>query len=216
MSPHSKRQAFIVAALLALAPLCAGAADAAPVSNGARSRAVEPGTQALPIASRSGGAGISVTTADLAIRMAVDDATPSEGEAITFKVFVANLGPDDVTEVVVTDLLPSGLTYAGSTPSTGSYVSASGVWTIGALVNGDSASLALSATVDLGTAGATIANSASISANYDVDPDPLNNTASQAVRVQSADLALTMSVDNAYPAEHDIVTFTITLTRRRG
>ena len=49
--------------------------------------------------------------------------------------------------MVVADLLPAGLTFVSATPSTGSYNSGTGVWTVGNLANGASASLSLVATV---------------------------------------------------------------------
>ena len=44
----------------------------------------------------------------------------------------------------VTDQLPSGLTYISDTGS-GAYVAATGVWTIGALANGASTTLSITA-----------------------------------------------------------------------
>src|SRR5262249_1027927 len=68
----------------------------------------------------------SITTptplvADLQLLAGVDDATPIAGETIHFTLTLKNLGPDNATGVQVTDLLPPGLTFAGATPSRGTY-----------------------------------------------------------------------------------------------
>jgi uncharacterized repeat protein (TIGR01451 family) len=70
---------------------------------------------------------------DLAVAKSVDDAAPNEGDTVTFTVDVTNNGPDPATGAEITDLLPTGVTYVSDTVTVGSYVSGTGVWTIGAL-----------------------------------------------------------------------------------
>jgi uncharacterized repeat protein (TIGR01451 family) len=156
-------------------------------------------------------ASIQVEAADLEIAKTVDDPTPNEGDSITYTVTVTNLGPDDATGVEVTDLLPAGVTYAGDTPSQGSYDDATGVWTVGAITAADSATLALAATVDVGTAGSTITNTASVTGLDQIDPVAANDADSVAVIVQSADLEIEKGVDNATPNESDPVAYTVTV-----
>src|SRR5439155_843996 len=103
---------------------------------------------------------VTVQAADLAVTKAVDNATPNEGNAISYTVTLRNNGPNGATNVGVTDLLPVGVTYRSSTPSQGSYASGTGLWTVGTLANATTATLALKATVDAGTHGATILNKA--------------------------------------------------------
>ena len=69
--------------------------------------------------------------ADLALTKTVSDPTPNVGDTITFTVTLTNQGPDAATGVQVTDLLPAGLTFVSATPSQGSYISGTGVWTVG-------------------------------------------------------------------------------------
>jgi len=64
------------------------------------------------------------------------------GSNVTFTVTATNNGPSDASGVQVTDQLPAGLTYVSSTPSAGTYTSGTGVWDIGTLANGGSATLA--------------------------------------------------------------------------
>src|SRR5207244_3565798 len=133
--------------------------------------------------------------ADLAVTMAVDDATPNVGGTLTYTVTLRNNGPDAAGGITVTDLLPAGLTYASSAPSQGSYVSGTGVWTVGALASGGTKTLALVVSVDAGTNGTTITNKARVTATDHGDPVAGNDRDSVAVTVESADLAVTMAVD---------------------
>ena len=50
-------------------------------------------------------------SADLVLTIVVDDGTPNEGDVVTYTITVANKGPDDATGVVVTDMLPNGVTF---------------------------------------------------------------------------------------------------------
>jgi uncharacterized repeat protein (TIGR01451 family) len=123
--------------------------------------------------SNDGGTGtLNCTSSDLSILKTVSSATPPIGSNVTFTILATNNGPRDADGVVVTDLLPSGYTYVTSTVSTGAYNNASGVWTIGNLLNGTSATLTITATVK---ATGSYANTAVITGNQP-DPNPGNNT----------------------------------------
>ena len=73
-------------------------------------------------------------------------------------------GFGDATGVVVTDLLPAGYVYV-SDDGLGAYVSGTGVWTVGTLLNAASGTLTITATVDGGTSGTTITNTATVTAS---------------------------------------------------
>jgi uncharacterized repeat protein (TIGR01451 family) len=119
---------------------------------------------------------ISVGYTDLVMTKHVDSSTPAEGDAVTYRLFVDNDGPNDATGIEVTDLLPAGVTYQSHLASQGTYASGSGLWTVGDVAVGDRAALRLVASVDLGTAGSTITNSASITSQDQPDPEGGNNS----------------------------------------
>jgi uncharacterized repeat protein (TIGR01451 family) len=106
----------------------------------------------------------------------VDNTMPPEGAPINYTLTVTNNGPDTATGIVVTDLLPVDVTFQSATPSQGSYVQASGLWTVGALANGVSATLQIDVQVNAGTSGTTITNTATITASDQSDPDNTDNS----------------------------------------
>jgi uncharacterized repeat protein (TIGR01451 family)/fimbrial isopeptide formation D2 family protein len=150
--------------------------------------------------------------ADLAVFKVVDDQNPNVGDTITFTIEVDNFGPDAATQVVVNDQLPAGLTFVSASPSTGTY--AGGVWTVGTVAAGGSATLTVTATVDAPASPGIpqpATNTATVSGR-EYDPDPSNNTDSVTETPQYADLAVIKVVSDATPNVGDTITFTITLS----
>jgi uncharacterized repeat protein (TIGR01451 family) len=149
-------------------------------------------------------------SADIAVAKTVDNPTPNVGEAVTFTITATNNGPSNATGVAITDALPSGLAFVSATPSQGSFTPGSGLWTVGALANGASATLQITANVLIPGA---MTNTATKTAGDQLDPDTSNNTASASLNAQpSADLQVLKIADNAVPNLGTNVTFTITVT----
>ncbi len=149
------------------------------------------------------------SAADIAVSKTVDNAAPNVGETVTFTVTAANQGPNDATGVQVTDGLPAGLTFVSATPSQGTYDSASGLWTVGALADGASATLQISATV---TQPGAIVNTATRTGGDQLDPDTSNNAGSAGVNAGTlADLQVNKTADTLTPNLGSDVTFTITV-----
>ncbi len=116
-------------------------------------------------------------------------ATVAAGGRITWQLTVRNDGPDDATGVVVTDRLPGGVVDA--TAPAGCTV-ADGVvrCAIGALANGDSVELELSATAPVSLGSATLVNTASVAGDQ-IEPDLSDNESEATTTVGPAtDLAI--------------------------
>ncbi|WP_306354237.1 gliding motility-associated C-terminal domain-containing protein [Flavobacterium sp. '19STA2R22 D10 B1'] len=151
---------------------------------------------------------VPVPITNLSVVKTVNNGTPNAGSNVVFTLTINNAGPSDATGVVVNDLLPSGYTFVSATPSVGSYASGTGVWTVGALNNGGSATLAITATVN---ATGTYANTATISGTQ-TDPVPGNNTSTVTpVPVPLANLSVVKTVDNSSPNVGSNVVFTLTI-----
>jgi uncharacterized repeat protein (TIGR01451 family) len=160
---------------------------------------------------------VNPEVADLSLTKTVDDNTPDKNQNVVFTITVSNAGPQAATGVQVTDLLPAGLTFVSSTPSQGSYVSGTGIWTVGTINNAANATLTITATA--ATIGAKT-NTAEITDadQFDSDSTPNNQVgteddqASVVVTPNVADLSITKTVDDNTPNRNQNVTFTITLT----
>ena len=155
---------------------------------------------------------IIVNFPDLTLTKTVNDATPSEGQTITYSIKVTNNGDGSGTGIEILDLLPAGVTYAGTTTiDQGSYDSVTGVWDIGTLASGVNVDLVLEATVDGNgaTSGSTITNTASVNALDQTDPNTGDNSASVDIVVNTPDILVTKSVDDDTPDEGQLIIYTI-------
>jgi uncharacterized repeat protein (TIGR01451 family) len=196
-------------------------------------RALSPGTSDINsyITDQSGGSyhynadypdSVTITVrgvADLRLEKTVDDSTPNIGDTVTFTITVYNDGPNDASSVSVEDVLPAGLNYVSATPSQGSYDDVTGIWTVGSLANGGSATLQITAQV---TTSGSIKNVAQVYSSSENDPDSTPNNDdgdqseddedSETITVPpSADLRMEKTVSDPNPNVGDTITFTITV-----
>ncbi|MFN2420511.1 MAG: beta strand repeat-containing protein, partial [Gemmatimonadota bacterium] len=91
--------------------------------------------------------GTGTGATDLAVAATVSDPTPAIGDSIVYTITVSNQGPARATGVEVTDPLPARLTFVSALASQGSYNAQGGVWSVGVLEPGASATLEITARV---------------------------------------------------------------------
>ena len=119
--------------------------------------------------------------ADLSLTKSVSTSAPGAGASISYTLSVSNAAasPQTATGVAVRDLLPAGFSFTGAT-GFGSYNSATGIWTVGSVPPGVTRTLTISGTV-AASAGATVVNTAEISASSvaDIDSTPDNGAAGE-------------------------------------
>ena len=145
--------------------------------------------------------------ADIRVTKTVDNAAPNYLGNVVFTVTVTNAGPNTGVNARVSDLLPAGFGFVSATPSVGSYDSGTGLWSVGDLANGASATLQLVAQVL--ASNTTLTNLANGSSNI-YDWNLTNNNGSASVTVPpAADIAVTKDVNNTAPNYRDNVTFTV-------
>lgn len=130
--------------------------------------------------------------ADLAVTKSVNNSTPNYLDHVTFTIGVTNNGPDGAHNVKVSDILPAGLNYLSTVLiSQGSYNETSGIWTVGTLSSGASATLQISALIN--ASNRTITNVANASSDSS-DVNLSNNMAQVDVNVPpAADLFIAKS-----------------------
>jgi uncharacterized repeat protein (TIGR01451 family) len=116
--------------------------------------------------------------ADLSVTKTVSNAAPANGATITYTLGVSNAAgsPNTATGVTVLDILPLGVSFVSASGS-GTYNSGTGIWTVGTLAPGASASLTITATVTA-TSGATVTNGAEVRTSSVVDVDSTPNNGS--------------------------------------
>ena len=109
---------------------------------------------------------------NLSVQKIINNAAPIVGSNVVFTILASNMGPNDATGVSLTDVLPIGYTFVSSTVTTGVFSNANGLWNIGNLASGTSATLTITAKVN---AAGPYANTATIKGN-EPDPELGNNT----------------------------------------
>lgn len=95
---------------------------------------------------------------------------------LTYSFTVSNTGPSDAANTSVVNTIPAGCTFSAATPSAGTYASGTGVWDVGTLASGATATLTLDVVVP--ATPQTINNSASVSSNS-ADPNLSNNSVNE-------------------------------------
>ena len=143
-------------------------------------------TTAMPVATGVAAFGDLATSparsANLRVSKTTSNVTP--GNTVSFTVTVTNGGPDPATDVRILDALPTGTTFVSFTSSQGAYTSAgagaapactaTGMWCVGTLNNGASATLTIKATV---TGTTPITNWAQVAYVDQTDPNSTPGTA---------------------------------------
>jgi uncharacterized repeat protein (TIGR01451 family) len=104
--------------------------------------------------------------ADLSLSKSVSTATPRVGDIVTYNLRVSNSGPSRATGVAVSDRIPAG--YESATASQGSYDAATGLWNVGTVASGSSATIAIRVKI---TVTGQLVNTAEIAASNVSDPD---------------------------------------------
>jgi uncharacterized repeat protein (TIGR01451 family) len=113
----------------------------------------------------------------------VDQSAPATGATIHYTLTVSDGGPSNSSAVVVSDPLPTGLTFNSASSSEGSYASSTGIWTIGTIPNGREATLVITATVT-GAGGTIITNTGTVSENPGIlNATPQDDTSSATITV---------------------------------
>jgi uncharacterized repeat protein (TIGR01451 family) len=153
----------------------------------------------------------SRVVADLA---AAKLATPDSvfvGEPVTYTVTVTNNGPAPATEVMLTDLLPAGVTVTPPISSQGTCVTTAGVirCNLGALAPRSSATVTLSVTPTL---PGTLSNTVTVT-GAEPDPDATNDsTTAITTTVAAADLAVTRTESPAAVSFGAPLVYNVTVT----
>lgn len=141
---------------------------------------------------------------DLQVTIEVDNANPLFGETVNWKVTVKNNGPDNATDAVLDDVIPTGLIFSGYGSSKGIFEDEK--WDIGSLKVGESVTLNITTLSD---ALGTIVNDVSVYAR-EYDWDLSNNYDDDLIDVRPvSDVSIVKMVDNKSPKYGEMVKWTL-------
>ncbi|MGH1468387.1 MAG: beta strand repeat-containing protein, partial [Bdellovibrionales bacterium] len=170
-------------------------------------------------ANNSDAVDITVMGIDLAVTKSVDISSPVEGTNVVYTLTVENLSSQPATNVVITDIVPAGVTYVaasitGGTSNDDANPDTTGLtWTAASIAGGATSTFTFTASVDLGAQGlGTITNTASLSSVTETEDNPANNIDTADITPKTFDVAVVKTVNNASPEEGETVTYTVTVT----
>jgi len=98
---------------------------------------------------------------DLQITYTVDKPTAVEQEYVFYIITLTNKGPSNATDIIISDVLPKGLTYISNSTKDSTYDEnhfnpSTGIWNVSNLVRGTNTQLFITMYVDIGTSPQTI------------------------------------------------------------
>ncbi|MDD3754663.1 MAG: Ig-like domain-containing protein, partial [Methanobacterium sp.] len=130
------------------------------------------------------------------------------GDTVTYTVTATNNGPNTATGILISDIVPAGLSGVTVTPSVGTYYN--GIWTIPTLANNAKATLTITGTATAAMAGLNTTNTATRIAQEQYNSRPTTTTAS--VYTKKADVTITNTANHSTLNVGDNGTFTIRVT----
>jgi len=156
---------------------------------------------------------VTVLSADLSLNKTVDQDTVNWNDTVTFTVILNNTGPDNATNIVVTDSNP--LVDATNTTSLGTYDGTT--WSISELGAGESATLTITGKAQ---GFFDVPNTAQVTDVDQFDPDSTPNNFqpseddqdSAVVDINPAELSVTKTVDKPIATFGSNITFTVNVT----
>jgi uncharacterized repeat protein (TIGR01451 family) len=157
---------------------------------------------ATPVAANGG--------ADLSIVKSADPNPVNAGDYLTYTLTITNAGPEDAHGVTVTDTLPVSVTFVQASDNCASSGLHAALCNVSALSVAAEASFTIVVAVDP-TAGATIVNTATVSADED-DPYLADNQWVEETTVNHPALAVSKDTSTPVIRVGDAVTFTIAVT----
>ncbi len=113
--------------------------------------------------------------ADLSLKQTISNTPLVLGSEATFTLRLNNSGPANATGVKIQDLLPAGFSFVNASTSLGTYDSKTGIWDVGNIKSGRSATLVLTGKVVNATSPDAYTNIAEIIAANQRDPDSVVN-----------------------------------------
>lgn len=158
-------------------------------------------------------ANITVAGTNLALALAASDTVPLVAQDVVLRARIWNEGSNPAGGVTAQMTVPATLAFVSAAPSRGSYVPASGAWTVGTVAVGDTATLDLAVRPLPAAVGAAPTVTVAITGSNQVDREPADDTAAVQLAVAAAaDLQLRKRVSPALAAAGDTLRYRVVVS----
>ncbi len=152
---------------------------------------------------------------NLALFSAVRPDPATVGNAVTIQLTVRNNGPDEAPQVVLTNVLPAGMTFVSATPPPSSQDGNRLVFKLGNLASANNAAAPVTI-VAKATSPGTLINTAQVSSSG-IESDPSNDTIAQSFTVRElpahfADIAISQAGSSNIVTAGEQFTYTMIVT----
>jgi len=128
---------------------------------------------------------VAAPSADLIVNKTADNTTPIEGGTVVFTINLFNAAGDPIPNVRIDDILPGTVTYVTHSASQGTYTPGTGIWNIGTVGPTEVKTLTITVTVNVGTGGTMITNTATLNTSGYTETNPGNESNGETLNVQS-------------------------------
>lgn len=153
---------------------------------------------------------------DIIIKKRASTASILEGDTLTYTITVESLGVDPVTNLVVTDNLPTGLSLLSATPSVGNWSAPN--WNIGTVKAGELVRLDLEISADELPYNSSITSYTNTATHTQdqTDSNITQDAPTATVSIANNELTLTKKVlpapDGAYDTLEEVMTYELVVT----
>ncbi len=158
--------------------------------------------------------GFYTKKADIVLTQTVNGAGSTKvnvNDIVTYIITAANNGPDNATGLEITDLLPVGFIFqSANTHGTGTFNQTTGIWNIGSLVNGATATLNITGLAGSSMAGLNLTNYANKTAQNEYSS--LSNTTNTTVYTKLSAVTITNIANQSSLNVGQTASFTLTVT----
>lgn len=151
---------------------------------------------------------------DVVVTKTVDPGPYLEGDRVEYTIEVESLGLNEVTNIVLSDILPDGLVFESATPSQGNFTNPE--WNLGTLTQGQIESIQITAAVDVLPPSVTSITNTVVKTQDQADSDFSEDSPSATINIINADIQLSKvaipAADGTYDSVGEEVRYTLVAT----
>ena len=148
--------------------------------------------------------------ANLETSKTADKSEAQAGDTVVYTLTVNNKGPGQATNVSLTEILPSQVSYVSDTGN-GAYDPTSGLWSIGDLDNGANASLNITVTINAGILESIVNTITPATTPDQNDPTPEGDDTNETITIGSLPI---LTVADVSVEEGQMLAFNLTLSAK--